>query len=465
MLQEKISLQKDDSISRFRILGYASGDFANNFSWALVSGYLLYFWTDVALIPAALCGTFMLLSKGIDAISDPIIGAIADRTNSKWGRYRPWIIFAAIPMLVFNILSFRVFPSANVYVRAGYAVIMYILLVLAYTCVNIPYSAMPAALTRNDEERSRLSSWRMTGAFIATLILSQGVLRVVNFFGKGNEAQGYSLAAIIFSAIALPIYFFCFKTTRETVDIPMPKTKATVGEYLRVLKGNRPVFILILAFVCWGFYEAAVGAVRMYYFKYYVGDANLFMMNSSLMFLGRIIGTFSLSYLVLHISNKRTLPLIGFLVSGVLMVIMNFLPVHTVGGLNVYHFLTFLTGIGGGLGLASLFGMVPDCSEVTQQKYHTHAIGFVSAFINFAFKLGMAICTACVGWVLSGLGYVVNGTQNQNVLTAINFCMNGVCGILLIIASIALLFYRLDKKTYAEIRLEVEQKVAVSHEL
>lgn len=98
--------ESKEKLSAFRVIGYASGDFANNFSWALVSGYLLYFWTDVALIPAALCGTFMLLSKGIDAVSDPIVGALADRTKSKWGRYRPWIIFAAVPMLIFNIMSF-----------------------------------------------------------------------------------------------------------------------------------------------------------------------------------------------------------------------------------------------------------------------------------------------------------------------------------------------------------------------
>ena len=457
--------ENKEKLSAFRVIGYASGDFANNFSWALVSGYLLYFWTDVALIPAALCGTFMLLSKGIDAVSDPIVGALADRTKSKWGRYRPWIIFAAVPMLIFNIMSFTVFPSDNVTVRAVYALAVYVVLVIAYTCVNIPYSAMPAAITRDDNERSKLSSWRMTGAFIATLILSQGVLRVVNFAGKGDEAKGYFYAAIIFSAIAFPIYLFCFKTTRETVDIPMTEEKMGLKEYVRVLKGNRPVYILIISFVCWGFYEAAIGAVRMYYFKYYVGDANLFMLNSSLMFLGRVFGTYSLAFLVKKVPNNRMLPLVGYMASGILMVIMNFLPVHSQTGLNFYHFMTFLTGIGGGLGLASLFGMVPDCSEYTQYKYHTHAIGFISAFINFAFKLGMAFCTAFIGWILSALGYMANAEQNTSVLTAINLTMNGICGILLIGAAVALIFYGIDKKSYAAMRREIEKKIEESHEL
>lgn len=446
MVTEKVNLE-NTKLSKFEKIGYASGDFANNFSWALVSAYLMYFWTDVALIPATLCGTFMLVSKLWDAVNDPFIGALSDRTKTRWGRYRPWILFACVPMLVLNVMCFTVFPSESVNIRAFYALACYFLLVFAYTCVNIPYSAMPATLTRDGDARSSLSSYRMTGAFIATLILSQLVLRVVQWAGGENEAKGFFWAAIIFSCIALPLYFFCFKTTKEVVDVPIEKVN--YRDVFKVLKGNTPVAILVISFICWGFYEAAGGAVRMYYFKYYVGDDNLFMMNSGLMFLGRIVGTFSLSYLVLKVKNKRTLPMIGFIVCGVLMIIMNYLPVQTTVGLNLYHAFTFLTGIGGGLGLASLFGMVPDTTEYTQYKYHQHAAGFVSAFINFAFKLGMAICTAVIGWVLGALGYMANQVQSIEVMTAINVCMNLVCGIALLGAGIILYFYSIDKKTYA----------------
>lgn len=428
-------------------LGYASGDFANNFSWALIGAYLMYFWTDVVLIPATVCGTFMLVTKLWDAVNDPLIGAWSDRTKTRWGRYRPWILFACVPMLVLNVMCFTVFPSESLGTRAVYSLACYFVLVFVYTCVNIPYSAMPAALTLDADTRSSLASYRMTGAFIATLILSQLVLRVVGWFGRDNEAQGFFWAAVIFSVVALPLYLICFASTREVVAVPVEKV--AFREMFGVLRGNSPVWILIVSFIFWGFYEAACGTVRMYYFKYYVGDETLFMTNAGLMFLGRVFGTFSLGYLVVRVRNKGTLPMIGFAVSGILMIIMNYLPVHTDFGLNLYHFLTFLTGVGGGLGLASLFGMVPDTTEYTQFHHRKHAAGFVSSFINFAFKLGMALCTAVIGWVLGGLGYVANQQQSDSVLSAINICMNLVCGIALLAGGIALYFYKLDKEQHA----------------
>ncbi len=433
-------------LSVLQKLGYASGDFANNFSWALISAYLMYFWTDVVLIPATVCGTFMLITKLWDAVNDPLIGTLADRTRTRWGRYRPWILFACVPMLLLNILCFTVFPSESVTIRAIYSLACYFVLVFVYTCVNIPYSALPAALTLDGDTRSSLAAYRMTGAFIATLILSQLVLRVVQWFGSEDQSVGFFWAAVIFSCIALPLYLICFATTKEIVDVPVEKIR--MREMFGVIRGNYPVAILTITFIFWGFYEAACGSVRMYYFKYYVGDESLFMVNAGLMFLGRVLGTFSLSYLVLRVANKATLPLIGFVVSGILLVIMNYLPVGTPGGLATYHAMTFLTGVGGGLGLASLFGMVPDTTEYTQYHYKKHAAGFVSSFINFAFKLGMALCTAIIGWVLGAFGYIANQAQNPEVLSAINICMNLVCGLALVAGGVLLYFYKLDKRSH-----------------
>lgn len=435
-------------LSVMQKIGYASGDFANNFSWALIAAYLMYFWTDVVLIPATVCGTFMLITKLWDAVNDPLIGSLADRTRTRWGRYRPWILFACLPMMILNVMCFTVFPSESMTVRAVYSLACYFVLVFVYTCVNIPYSAMPAALTLDADTRSSLASYRMTGAFIATLILSQLVLRVVYWFGSENEAVGFFWAAVIFSCIALPLYLICFASTKEIVDVPVVKVK--FREMFGVLRGNYPVAILTVCFVFWGFYEAACGSVRMYYFKYYVGDESLFMVNAGLMFLGRVVGTFSLNYLVGKVNNKGTLPLIGLAGSGVLLIIMNYLPVETSAGLTLYHVLTFFTGIGGGLGLASLFGMVPDTTEYTQYHYKKHAAGFVSSFINFAFKLGMALCTAVIGWVLGGLGYVANQQQTPEVMSAINICMNLVCGLALVAGGLILYFYKLDKTSHGD---------------
>lgn len=428
-------------------LSYATGDFANNFSWALVSSYLMFFWTDVTMIPAALCGTFMLISKLWDAVLDPIVGVLADHTKSKWGHYRPWILFGCVPMLVVNVLCFTVLPTQSAVVKACYSLACYFLLVTIYACVNNPYSAMPAALTLDGDTRSSLASYRMTAAFIATLILSQFMLPFVDWMGQGNQVNGFFFAALTFSVIAFPFYLFCFFNTKEVVNVP--SEDFDFRKLMKVLSGNRPVWIMLITFVFWGFYEASVGVVKLYYFTYFVGNQSLFIFNAGLLYLGRVFGAFSLSKLVTKVNNKRTLPMVSFLIGGVLMIIMNFLPVHTQVGLIIYNIMTFITGIGGGLGLASMFGMVPDTTEYSQNKYHVRAAGFISSFINFAFKVGMALCTAVIGWVLGFLGYSANLTQTPTVLSAINICMNLVCGITLIAGGILMAFYDLDKNKFS----------------
>ncbi|SEJ29439.1 MFS/sugar transport protein [Propionispira arboris] len=212
--------QSKIKLSPWKKLSYATGDFANNFSWALVSSYLMFFWTDVVMIPAALCGTFMLVSKLWDAILDLVVGILADHTKSKWGHYRPWILFACIPMLIVNVLCFTTLTGESLIIKACYSAACYFILVTLYACVNNPYSALPAALTLDGDTRSSLASYRMTAAFVATLVLSQAMLPLVNWMGQGNPATGFFYAAFIFSALAFPFYLFCFFNTREVVDVP-----------------------------------------------------------------------------------------------------------------------------------------------------------------------------------------------------------------------------------------------------
>lgn len=436
------------SLSVWRRMGYASGDFANNMSWSLVSGYLMFYLTDVALLSAAAVGTMLMVPKAFDAIIDPFIGNMADRTKTRWGRYRPYILFACIPMLILNVLTFSTFPSWSDDGRFWWASITYVCLVVTYSLVNIPYSALPAALTRDADVRSSLASYRMTGAFFAMTLLSFGLIRVVEWAGQGDSVVGYQRAALIFSLIAFPFYLIAFLSNKEVVNVP--HVKVSYKYLFGALKGNVPVWSLVGAFFAWGVLQGGM-SMRLYYFTYNAGNQLLFADNTTIQSAVSMVGAFSITALVLKVKNKATLPMIGFLIAGVACLVCFFLPIQTAAGVWGYYLMSILIGIGQGMILASLFGMVPDTTEYTIWRYKVHAAGFVSAFITFALKIGTAVSAAGAGWVLGWIGYVANEQQSESSLFWINWTSHIFVGVLMILGAVCLWFYKLDKKTYDDI--------------
>ncbi|HRL50329.1 MAG TPA: glycoside-pentoside-hexuronide (GPH):cation symporter [Propioniciclava sp.] len=437
----------------WRRLGYASGDFSNNMSWSLVSGYLMFYLTDVALLPAVAVGTMLMVPKAFDAFIDPFIGNMADRTNTRWGRYRPWILFACIPMLILNVLTFSTFPAWSEGGRFAWASVTYVLLVVAYSLVNIPYSALPAALTRDADVRSALASYRMTAAFLSMTLLSFGLIRVVEWAGGGDAALGYQRAAIIFSLIALPFYLITFFSTKEVVHVPHVKVRY---KYLfATLKGNAPVWSLVGAFFAWGVLQGGL-SMRLYYFTYNAGDQILFANNTTIQSAVSMVGAFAITSLVLRVKNKAVLPAFGFYLAGAACIVCFFLPIDTTAGVWLYYVMSILIGLGQGMILASLFGMVPDTTEYTIWRYKIHAAGFVSAFITFAMKLGTALSAAGAGYVLSWIGYVAGAQQTGSALFWINFSSHIFVGILMLLGGLCLHFYKLDKATYDRIVDELD---------
>ena len=436
---------------------YAFGDAACNCSWTMVSSYLTFFFTDMALIPAGLVGTVILVSKLWDAINDPIVGGLSDRTKTKLGRYRPWILVSFVPMLIFNILCFSTNLNWSTTTRAIWSLGMYFILVFLYTCVNVTYSAMPTVMTRDADTRSSLAAWRMTFTFIIGTILGFTVLRVVNHFG--GDATAYTKTTAIFSVIAIPMFLICVFGTKEIVNIPYEKS--SLKSQFTLLKGNSPVWLLTLAFVAWGFMNGGM-TFKMYYFTYYVGDQLMFANLNTITPIFAAVGTFSLNYLVTKVKNKATIPAWMFTLYAIVSIACYFLPMRELGAdggssakLIYYIIGGAIPGFCTGAILGSLYGMVPDTAEYTMYKYNQYAEGFLSTVVNFFFKLGQAIAIAAAAWVLEGIGYVPNAAQTENVLWHMNFWTHIFVAICYVIAAIAMFMYKLDKETYAKMAAEI----------
>lgn len=439
-----------------RKIGYACGDFACNMSWSLVSAYLVFFLTDVAMINAATVGLIIFVSKFWDAINDPVVGALADRTNTRWGRYRPWVMFAFIPMLVFNVLTFTTNPEWSDTMRTVWGLGMYFILVLLYTMVNVTYSAMPATMTRDTETRSALSSYRMTGAFLAMIVLSFATLRIVNATGGG--AVGYQRAALVFSLLAAPFFVITVLSTKEVVQIDMKKSeKVSFINQFKVLVGNWPVIQIAIAYLGWGVIQGGM-TFRLYFCTYNAGNELLYANTQTLQSILGMVGAFSVSFLVKKVKNKGTLGGIAFSLIAACSIISFFLPMGSSMGQGIYYLMNVGIGFGTGMMLGNVFGMMPDTAEYTYHRYGVYCAGFLSTFINFMLKVGQALAISGAALILDSAGYVQGAQQTDSVLFVMNFGSHMFVGICSVICAIALFSYKLDKATYERIVEELRAR-------
>ena len=259
-----------DRLSVKEKLGYGLGDTASHFVWDMVGFWLLFFYTDVYRIPAAAAGTIMLVARFWDMASDPLMGILSDRTRSRWGKFRPYILFGAVPYAVLAVLTFTT-PDLGETGRIIYAGATYVLLMTAYTAINLPYSSLSAVMTSDSYERAGLNTYRFICAFAGQFVVTGLALTLAKFFGGGDKAMGFQYTVILFGVLSLVFFFITFATTRERVQ-PSTALPSSLKEDLKNLLKNRPWIILacvgIVSFIMFAMQNAAIA----YYFKYYVGN-------------------------------------------------------------------------------------------------------------------------------------------------------------------------------------------------
>lgn len=270
-------------------LAYGMGDVGCNFSWMFVGNFLMIFYTDVFGIGMGAVATLMFFSRFWDAINDPIIGSLSDKTRSRWGRYRPWLLVCAPLTAVLLVFTFWAHPDWSQTNKIIYMTITYCVLVLGYTCVNIPYGTLCGAMTQCMDERAKLNTSRSVSAMIAIGIINIITIPLIDFLGNGNPQQGYLLIAALYGIIFAACHIFCFAKTRETVEIPMQQKTPLSVQIKSVIK-NRPYLLALLGQILFGFILYGRNADMLYYFTYVEGSAALFSLYALAIIVPSVIG-------------------------------------------------------------------------------------------------------------------------------------------------------------------------------
>jgi len=421
--------------------GYGLGDTASNIVFQVVINFMLYFYTDVFGITAAAAGTLMLAGRLFDAVTDPIRGGSADRTNSRWGRYRPYLLWVSVPYGLLAVLTFTT-PDLSEGGKLLYAYITYALLMTAYTAINIPYSALGGVITKNTQERASVQSWRFMLAMVGGALVASMTLPLVELFGGGNEQKGFQAAMAVLSVIAVVCFIACFALTHERED-PAEKaaTQGIVADFMAVLRNDQWVIIAIVTFVLL-VSVAMKGGGLPYYVTYYLNSESsitLFLTSSMLagvagaMFANwmtrryckvKVLKWASLA-LVLVYTALAFVPRDQYVLAFVLTVTSNF--VHMVI-------------------IPYLFSTVADTVDYGIRRWGKGAMAMSYSGHLVALKIGIALGGALSGWILAYVGYQPNVEQTETALRGIVFLYAWTSAIAGVTLMICFRFYRLDRE-------------------
>ena len=442
-------------------LGYGLGDTASNFFFATFNIFLLYYYTDVFGLSAAAVGTMFLVTKLIDAVSDPIMGLIADRTNSRWGKFRPYLLWAAVP---YGLCGYAMFanPDFGDTGKLIYAYVTYSAMMLAYTAINVPYSALMGVISPSSLERTKVASYRFFCAFVAGWLVATFVTPLKSILGAGDEARGFQLTMLIFAVASVALFWTSFATTRER--IPPPVTKTNIRKDLRALLQNGPWIALFLT----GIFTLISIAVRqgtlLYYFKYYVGDdgARIFLIFDktavflSLGLLTMLVGV-TLTKTLSERYEKRSLMIVLSLLNAISMAVFYVIPP------SQYWLMVAVNCIGtlmAGPTPALVWSMYADTADYGEWKNGRRTTALVFSTIQFAHKMGLAVGAGVTGLILGWYGFVANEVQTETSLDGIRFMFSIFPAIFALLGIIAIFFYRIDNSMIDRLARELTQRHA-----
>ncbi len=450
-------------------LAYACGDFASSMFWKLFSMFLLFFYTDVFGITAAAVGTMFLVTRVWDAINDPMMGIIADRTHTRWGKFRPYLLFVAVPFAIIGVLTFTV-PDLSANGKLIYAYATYTLMMMVYTAVNVPYASLMGVMTADSSERTSLASFRFIGAFTGGLFVTATANYLVEYFGKGDSASaasGYQWTVAVYAVLAAAFFILTFAGTRERLK-PMQEEQAPMKDDLRDMLRNKPWFIMLGAAISVLIFNSLRDGSILFYFKYYVGDQTIDFFGKSYPFTQGELASYYMSiWLATNIAGvllarpissrigKKKTFLVSVLLSALLSFVLYFLQPNQ---LELMFLLNVLIGISAGIVLPIIWSMYADISDYSEWKTGRRATGLIFSSSSMSQKFGWTLGGALSGWLLAAYGFKANVVQSESALLGIRLMMSVFAGAGALLAAAFIYFYQLDERFMEQIGVDLEQK-------
>lgn len=435
------------TITRKEKISYGLGDMASHVGLDNVIIFLTFYYTDVVGLPAAFVGTMFLLARTADAIIDPAMGYLADRTNSRWGKFRPWMLWLALPFGISCLLTYAVPESLTLSGKMVFASITYTFMMLMYTAINIPYCSMGAVITPNNEDRISLQSYRFFLATLGGAMSTFFMMPLAQYLGGDDKLSGYRWAMAIMASAAVIMFWFCFANTRERIKAP-----ATHNNYLAELRDLlrndqwRVVSVLVITNI--GFGVIRLGAM-MYFVTYYLGSASYFMWMLGAHILGKAAGSALAKRLTRNFSKVQMFGYCAVL-AGVLSIALFFAP----KSIYVLVPLTFVVSTLYQSTTTLMWVMMADVADYGEWLQGKRMDGVIFSTFLAVLKLGMAISGAIVGWTLGLSGYVANAPEQTSVaMYCIVALFTVVPGLLSLAAFATLRWYKLDDNTMKSINL------------
>jgi len=432
-------------------LGYGSGYFGFNLLWQSAALLLMYFYTEVFGISARAVSILFLVSRIWDAVNDPIMGYIADHTRTRWGKFRPYLLFGSFPLAIITFLVFLT-PSFIGTGRLVYAYITYILFGMLYTMTALPFNSLISVMTQDTHERTSVTFVNTIFTFFAVAVVSVAAKPLINLFP--TQELGYSVVMSGFGVICVATLIISFIAAKERVTPAVEHQKYRLKDVYRVLGTNRPLVALALTVMLSTTAVTMASATSLYYFKYYMGDENLWAKTNLMVFLPAVIGYLTVPPVSRRIGKRNTIILFG--VFNFIGCILLFSAAQT--DLARVIVARCVMGFAAGAAVVLAWSMLADTVEYAEWKTGIRAAGTAFSTFTFTQKLGTALGGSLGAAILAATGYVPNVEQTAPALLGIRCLVSLVPAAGGLMAIAALLFYNLDAKLFNRIVAELNQR-------